>query len=131
MVETLGDLREMMGWGAMLKAEKIANENRNIDGPFYIVMGAKADPHLRGSIVNGQYCSGGLQEHWVVTNLRPPKVLGILVWYVDHKLGVFEIVEELSLPPDIPLDPSLLSDRSEDQCHSVMQTGKDNQVLLS
>jgi hypothetical protein len=128
---TLGELREEYGWGAMRKMEQIAYANRHLDFPFYIIMGAKADPHLKGSIVNGQYCSGGLQEHWVVSNLRPPKVLGLLVWYVDNKLGKCELVEELSLPPDIPLDPSLLSDKSEDQFHGVMQQGKNNNVLVS
>lgn len=131
MVDTLGELREMYGWGAVLKAERIAHDNKHLDYPFYIICGAKADPHLRGAIVNGQRCSGGLQEHWVVTNLRPPKVLGILVWYVDNKLGIMEIVDELSLPPDIPLDPRLLSDKTEDQCYGVMQQGKDNKVLMS
>ena len=128
---TLGELREEYGWGAIRKMEQIAYDNRHLDFPFYIIMGAKADPHLRGSIVNGQYCAGGLQEHWVVSNLRPPKVLGLLVWYVDNKLGKCELVDELSLPPDIPLDPSLLSDRSEDQFHGIMQLGQNNNVLVS
>ena len=131
MVDTLGELREDYGWAAMHKAEAIANEHKDEKRPFYIMCFAKADPNLRGAIVNGMYVSGGIRETWRWSHARPPKVIGMLVWYVDNALGKFEIVDELSLPPDIPLDPSLLSDRSEDQYFGVMEQGKKNRVLVS
>jgi hypothetical protein len=131
MVELFGDVRDSMAWAACHKAEEIAHSLKDEVKPFYIICAAKADPHLHGAIVNGMYSSGGIRESWRWTHQRPPKMLGILVWFVNNPLGIFELVEELSFPPDIPLDPSMLSDRSEDRCYSVMQTGKDNRVIVS
>jgi hypothetical protein len=110
----------------------IANSLKNEVKPFYIICAAKADPHLRGArSADGKYISGGIREAWRWTHARPPKMLGLLVWYVNNALGVFEIVDELSLPPDVPLDPNLLSTRSEDQYYGIMQQGKKNNVLVS
>lgn len=131
MVETLGEIRDSMAWAACKKAETIANEHKDEVKPFYIICAAKPDPALRGAIVNGLHTNGGIRESWRWTHARPPKMLGILVWFVNNPLGIFELVEELSLPPDVPLDPSLLSDRSEDQCYGIMQQGKNNNVLVS
>jgi hypothetical protein len=131
MVDTLGDLRDAMAIAAHNKAASIANDLKNEVKPFYIMCVAKTDPHLRGAIVNGLHTNGGIRESWRWTHARPPKMIGMLVWFVNNPLGIFEIVEELSLPPDIPLDPSLLSDRSEDQNYGIMQQGKNNRVLIS
>lgn len=128
---TLGELREEYGWAAVRKAESIAYDLRDEVKPFYIMCVAKSDPALRGAIVNGLHANGGIRESWRWSHARPPKMIGMLVWFVNNPLGIFEIVEELSLPPDIPLDPSLLSDRSEDMHYGIMQQGKNNNVLVS
>lgn len=131
MVQQLGETRDALGWATWNKAYSIANERKSEVKPFYIIYAAKPDPALQGAIVNGLVASGGIREAWRLSHDRPPAVLGILVWYVDNALGLFQFVPELSSPPDVPLDPSMLSDRKEDQSVSLMEKGKKIKVLVS
>ena len=130
MVLELGEVRESMAWGCWNKAESIAKENSNETEPFYILYNAKPDPNLSGSVVRGKACNGGIREHFQLVRERPPFILGVLVWYVDNQKGKFEFVPELSSPPDIPLDPSLLSTRSEDQQHGLMHKAKNMSKVI-
>lgn len=131
MTQELGETREMLAQATWDKAIEIANDHKKDVKPFYIIYAAKADPALQGAVVNGLFASGGIRAAWRLSHVRPPPLLGILVWYVDNAQGIFEFQPDLSSPPDIPLDPSLLSDRSEDQLYGVMEKGKKMKVLVS
>jgi len=120
MAEKFGETRDAMAMGCMQLVEDFANKMRSEVKPFYIVFFAKPD------------CSvSGIRQTVKAYFHKPAKLLGILVWYVNNPLGIFDFVPELSSPPDIPLDPSMLSTRSADSFASVMQTGKDLKVLVS
>lgn len=131
MVQELGETRDALALATWNKAIEIANDHKKEKKPFYIVYAAKSDPGLQGAVVNGLVASGGLRQTFKLTHSRPQVFLGQLVWFVNHATGEFRFLPELSPPPDIPLDPSLLSTRSEDQLYSVMDTGKKMNVLVS
>jgi len=124
MAEELGTVREAMAQDCVKKAEKIANDRKNESKPFYIIYSAKVDPNLSGADAWGKRIAGGIRESFKLSYERPPFILGCLVWFVNNPLGVFEFVSELSSPPDIPLDQSLLSTKSEDFSVSVANKAK-------
>lgn len=126
-----GEVRDAMGRATWQKAEEIANANKSNVKPFYIVYAAKADPNLKGKTVDGKVIEGGIREAYLTSYERPQLAFGQLVWYVDNAQGIFEFCSELSLPPDIPVDPSLLSDRPEDQLYTVMEKGQKYKALVS
>ncbi len=130
MVQELGETRDAMALATWNKAIELANEHK-LDKPYYIVYAAKTDPNLSGAVINGLVASGGIRQTFKISHDRPQVYLGQLVWYVNHATGEFLFLPELSPPPDIPLDPSLLSTRSEDQLYGVMDTGKKMNVLVS
>lgn len=131
MVQEMGETRDALAMATWIKAEKIAHDHRKEKKPFYIVYAAKPDPGLSGAVVNGVVASGGMREVFRLTHDRPQAILGQLVWFVNNALGEFQFMHDLSFPPDIPLDPSLLSNKSEDKFAAVMQQGKDMKVLVS
>lgn len=131
MAQELGETREALGWAVMRKAQEIADANRRNVKPFYIVYAGKADPGLKGKTINGQVIEGGIRDTYLTSYSRPQAAFGQLVWYVDNAQGIFELVGDLSIPPDVPVDPSLLSDKSEDQLYSVMEKGKKYKALVS
>lgn len=121
MSQTIGEGREEWGLDVWQMAEAFAEKMNKEDRPFYIVYAAK--PHY-------QY-PGAFNQAMKAYYEVPPKILGILVWYVDNKNGIFEFSHELSSPPDIPVDISLLSDKEQDASQRVMEKGKKLGVLLS
>lgn len=125
MAQEIGESREVWGRDVMQMAENFA-KNTKSDKPFYIVYAAKYDPNASKDAGRGAF-----RQTFKAYHQRPPKILGVLVWFVNHSLGQFDFVPELSSPPDLPLDPSLLSDRSEDQSVRVMNQAQDVGVLLS
>jgi hypothetical protein len=131
MSQELGETRDALAMDCWRKAEQIASERKNDVKPFYIIYAAKPDPSLSGAKVNGQLALGGIRQAFRLSYDRPPFVLGMLVWFVNNPMGIFQFVPELSSPPDTPLDPSLLSDRKEDQFTGVMEKGKKINVLVS
>lgn len=118
-MQQLGETRNAMAEDCWRLAEKIADERKNDDKPFYIIYSAKVDPSLRGADAWGRHVAGGIRQSFRLSYDRPPFVLGMLVWFVNNPLGIFEFVSDLSSPPDIPLDPSLLSDRREDTSYAL------------
>lgn len=131
MVQELGETRESLALQCWELVTKFAEGMRHEKKPFYIVYAAKSDPALQGAVIDGSVAIGGLKQTVKAYYTRPPAILGIMVWYVDNNLGIFEFIPDLSCPPDVPIDPSMLSDKSEDQFSSVMQKGKDINVLVS
>ena len=131
MSQLLGDTRDDLALNVCLKALAIANDYKKEVKPFYIIYVAKVDPGLQGAIVNGLFAQGGIRDAWRLSYDRPPLILGMLVWFVNNPLGIFDFVPELSSPPDVPLDPEFLSDRKEDQSIRVMEKGKSLNVLVS
>lgn len=131
MVQELGETREAMAWSVWIQAQNIANDHRAEKKPFYIVFAAKPDPTLKGAVINGLVAHGGIRQTFKLSYERPQMFLGQLVWYVDNTQGIFEFLPQLSSPPDVPLDPSMLSDKREDQLMGVMEKGKELNVLVS
>ena len=131
MSQELGETRDAMAWDCWHKAEQIASDYKHEVKPFYIVYVAKTDPALAGANVRGQVAFGGIRQCFRLTFERPQLLLGQLVWFVNNPMGIFEFVPQLSCPPDVPLDPSLLSNRKEDRAPRVMAKGKDMNVLVS
>jgi len=121
MVQEIGESRESLGRDVWNKAEHIANEMKNDSMPFYIVYAAKHDkkePHK-------------IRQAFRMYRQAPPKIIGLLVWYVDNAKGIFELVPELSIPPDVPVDESLLSKDKKEFFPQVAEAGKRMGVLLS
>jgi len=121
MTQTIGEAREEWGCDVWRMAEQFAEKMKKEEKPFYIVYSAKPNKQYKGCFhqtMKAYYCT-------------PPKLLGILVWYVDNKKGIFQFSSELSAPPDIPVDPSLLSNKSYDASTRVMEKGEELKVLLS
>lgn len=121
MAQEIGESREQWGRDIWAKAEDIANNLKSEQEPFYIVFAAKEDKAKPGTF----------RQAFKMYRQRPPKLLGVLVWYVDNSKGEFRLVPELSLPPDIPLDPNLLSKDSKDEFSGIMEAGQRAHVLLS
>lgn len=121
MAQEIGESREQWGLAVWQQAEEIANRLKSDKKPFYIVFAAKEDKAHPGTF----------RQAFRMYRQRPPKLIGVLVWYVDNTQGIFRLVPELSLPPDVPLDPSLLSKDSKDMSASIMEVGEKMGVLLS
>lgn len=117
----IGEVREELGLETMKRVEDYANKHKKLSQPFYIVVCAKVD-----RLKNGQI-NATIQHYFE----RPPAMLGLLVWYVDSSRGILEFIPELSFPPDIPLDPALLSTKSSDCDATIAQKGENLKVLLS
>lgn len=121
MTQTLGESREAWGEAVCKMAEDFVNNTKSDVKPFYIVFAAKPDKN-KPSV---------MRQTMKAYRQRPPAILGILVWYVDNAQGIFEFMPELSSPPDIPIDESLLSTKSSDSFERVAQQGKKMNVILS
>ena len=126
MAQSIGESRETWGWDVWHMAEDFANNMKKERRPFYIVYAAKQDKPASEKQGVGVY-----RQTMKAYFSRPPKLLGILVWYVDNRSGIFDFVPELSSPPDVPLDPSLLSDKAEDASARVSEQGKKMNVIVS
>lgn len=121
MAQEIGESREAWGWDVIKMAEDFANHMKSESKPFYIVYACKEDrnkPGVYRQAIKAYYN-------------RPSPMLGILVWYVNHPLGVFEFIPELSAPPDVPIDPSLLSDKASDASGRVMAQGERLKAIVS
>lgn len=117
----LGEAREKWARDVWNLAENFASNVKDYVKPFYIVFACKQDRHKPNTFrqtIKAYYS-------------KPEGILGILVWYVDREKGIFELSPELSSPPDIPVDPTLLSQKSEDFSQRVASKGKKMNVLLS
>lgn len=121
MAQEIGESREAWGKDVWNMAEKFANNLSKEEKPFYIVYACKPDKVKQGVF----------RQTMKAYYTRPQAILGILVWFVNHPLGEFRLVPELSSPPDIPLDASLLSLKSEDSFGDIAARGKQMNVLLS
>jgi hypothetical protein len=124
--QEIGESREKWGWDVMKMAEDFANNMKSEVKPFYIVYAAKLDPHQSKKMGRGVF-KQALKAYYT----RPAPMLGILVWYVNHPLSEFRFCPELSAPFDVPVDPSLLSEKAEDALVAVMEKGKELNVLAS
>lgn len=120
-MQEIGESREAWGWDVLKMVENFANEMIKETEPFYIVYACKADFHHDNTF----------RQTIKAYYHRPQAMLGILVWYCDHPSGELRFLPELSAPPDIPIDPALLSNKSEDFSPRVAEQGKDLKVLVS
>jgi len=119
MVQELGETREPMAADAIKYIEDFVSKMKHEKKPFYVVYCAREN----------QLIPGQIRQTVKAYREKPPALLGVLVWYVDNSLGIMEFKPELSAPWDIPTNPLLLSDRSEDQFVRIMERGK--QVLTA
>lgn len=121
MAQEIGESREAWGLDVMKMAENFANKMQYEVRPFYIVYACKEDRNKPGVF----------RQAMKAYYSKPQAMLGILVWYVNHPMGEFRFMPELSAPPDIPIDPSLLSDKASDASDRVMRQGEKLKVLIS
>ena len=121
MAQEIGESITAWGTDVWAQAEDIANKLKSDVKPFYIVYAAKQDKSQPGVF----------RQAFKVYRDRPPKIIGLLVWYVDNAQGIFQFMPELSIPPDVPLDPSLLSTDSKDSFPELMEMGQKMGILLS
>lgn len=120
-MQEIGESRDAWGRDVWNKAEEFANGLKSDKKPFYIVYAAKQDKAKPNQF----------RQAFRFYRQRPPKIIGLLVWYVNHLEGSFKFVPELSIPPDVPLDPALLSTDSKDQNPSIMKKGEEMKILLA
>lgn len=126
MAQEIGESREAWGRDVMALAEDFASHMKHEEKPFYIVYACKMDPHETKRLGRTAF-KQTLKAYFE----KPPALLGILVWYVDHRKGIFRFEADCSAPYDIPVDPSLLSEKADDALTTVMEKGKAMNVLLS
>jgi hypothetical protein len=126
MPQEIGESREKLGWDVVHMVEDFANKMKSEERPFYIVYACKEDKGMSKKLGTFAF-KQAIRAYYS----RPPAMLGILVWYVNHKEGRFEFVPELSAPPDVPLDPKLLSDKASDASDRVMGQGKKLKAIVS
>lgn len=121
MTQEMGESREAWGSDVMKMAEAFANMLKTRKEPFYIVYACKPDAARHGVF----------RQTMRAYAEKPSAMLGILVWYVNHGLGEFHFCPELSAPPDVPLDPSILSTQTSDMSDRVAGQGEKLNVLIS
>lgn len=126
MAQEIGESREKWGWDVMKMAEDFANNMKSETRPFYLVYACKEDKGMSQRMGRSVF-----KQAFRAYYGRPKPILGILVWYVNHPMGEFRFVPELSSPPDVPLDPSLLSDKASDASERVAAQGKKLNVLIA
>ena len=126
MTNTIGEGREAWGMKVWAMAEDFANSMKHETKPFYIVYAAKHDKNASQKLGVGAF-----KQTMKAYYKKPPKILGLLVWFVNNPMGIFEFQPDLSFPPDVPVDPKLLSEKASDALPSVMEKGKQMNVLLS
>lgn len=116
----IGEARETWSKNVWDMVQDFADKMKS-EEPFYVVFACKPDTSKQGVF----------RQAIKAYSQRPPAILGILVWYVNKRTSEFRFCPELSAPPDIPLDPSLLSDKASDAFESVAHQGKKMNVLVS
>lgn len=126
MTVTIHEAREKLGRDIWAKAEAFANNMKKEEKPFYIVYACKEDKAESQRLGTGIF-----RQAFKAYYQKPPAIIGILVWYVDNRTGEFTFKPELSVPPDVPIDPRLLSTDSADFSPEVAAQGEKMNVLLS
>lgn len=122
----MGEARETWGKDVVKLVEDFANAMKREVKPFYIVYACKEDRPASEKLGKTVF-----RQTLKAYYSRPPAMLGILVWFVNHPLGEFRFIPELSAPYDVPLDPELLSDKPSEAFESVAAKGSKLKVLVS
>lgn len=126
MAQEIGESREAWGLDVMRMAEEFANSMSHEMKPFYIVYACKEDRGMSNKIGRTAF-KQAMKAYFT----KPPVILGILVWYVNHGASEFRFCPELSAPPDVPLDERLLSDKASDSSERVALQGEKLNALVS
>jgi hypothetical protein len=126
MAQEIGESRTAWGLDVMKMAEDFANHMKGDVKPFYIVYCCKEDKGATQNLGRPAF-----RQSMTAYREKPPAILGILVWYVNHPTGEFRFVPELSAPFDVPLDPRLLSDKAYDASERVAAQGQKLRALVS
>lgn len=126
MVQEIGESREAWGLDVVKLVEDFANNMSKERDPFWIVYACKEDKGMSNKLGRVAF-----KQAIKAYKDKPPVILGILVWYVNHSTGEFTFCPELSAPYDVPLDPTLLSDKASDASARVMEQGEKLKALVS
>lgn len=121
MAQEIGESRERWAGDIWEAAEAFAERCEDGGKPFYVVYAAKPDKGMPSVF----------RQTFKAYYQKPPKLLGVLVWYVDRSQGLFAFSSDLSSPPDIPVPEELLSKNPKDFSPKVAEQGKRLNVLLS
>lgn len=114
MIYEMSEIREPMAQGCVDYVMDFINNMSHIKEPFYVVYHASVD-RLNPNRIN---------QTVKAYHSKPPEMIGILVWYVDNKLGICDFRPDLSAPPDMPINPAFLSDDPQDLIVRVAEKGK-------
>lgn len=113
--QEMWETREPMARDFWEDALKMANLYEHVGSDFWIMYAAKPHCSMRYAAVAG----------WQVVFSRPPApILGVLVLHVDHKTKEMRIDTRLSMPYDVPLLESELSDKESDFVPTLCDTAK-------
>lgn len=126
MAQEIGESREAWGKDVVKLVAEFAHNMSGEDRPFYVVYACKEDRGMSNKLGRHVF-KQAIKAYYT----RPAALLGILVWYVNHLTGEFRFVPELSAPPDVPLNESLLSDKASDVSERVANQGSKLNVLVS
>lgn len=119
--QEMGETREPMARDCVRDALRIANLYEHLGVDFWICFASKPHTQRKNTAVHG----------WEVVFRRPPRAIpGMLVFHVDVKKKDMNIVPELSLPYDVPLDEAELSTNSKDVSASIAETAKKSGSIL-
>lgn len=122
----MGEARETWSRDVWNLVENFANATKGDGRPFYIVYACKEDRGASNKLGRTAF-KQALKAYYD----KPPAMLGILVWYVNHGTSEFRFCPELSAPPDVPLDERLLSDKASDASERVATQGQRLNALVS
>lgn len=122
----IGTAREEWGWDVISLVENFVNNMKSESRPFYVVYACKEDRGM-GNKLGTPAFKQAIRAYYQ----KPPLMLGILVWHVNNATGEFKFMPELSAPPDVPVDPSLLSDKACDLVPRIAEQGEKLNVLVS
>jgi hypothetical protein len=126
MAQEMGESRDAIGLDVMQMAEDFANNTKSETRPFWIVYACKEDKGMSNKLGRPAF-----KQAMKAYYQKPPVIFGILTWYVNHPKGIFRFVPELSAPPDVPLDPRLISDKKEDFSERVATQGEKMNAIIS
>lgn len=123
-MQEMGETREPMAMDCWTQAQALAEKySKSMKHNFWIMYAAKPHVAQPNAIVAG----------WEVIAKRPPHAMvGVLVFKWDHREKKLTVEPDLSLPYDVPLSETELSDNSQDYTPTLEEAAKkSNSIILA
>lgn len=121
-MQEMGETREPMARDCWADANRLAAlYSKTLDHDFWILYAAKPHVQHKQAVVAG----------WEVIAKRPPRAMvGVLVFKWSKADQELSVEVDLSLPYDIPLSDSELSEKSQDSFVSLSDSAKKSGSIL-